>query len=44
VLRGYKKDEGDRLSFKTPASRDMSLGAEKLNWQLQNNGKKEITL
>jgi hypothetical protein len=31
-------------SFETPACRDISLGAEELSWQLQNNGKKGIRL
>jgi hypothetical protein len=49
VQSGYKEEfrswqEQHRIesSFVTPACRDMSLGAEKLNWQLQINGKKTI--
>jgi hypothetical protein len=30
------------MNFETSACRDMSLVAEELSWQLQNNGKKGI--
>jgi hypothetical protein len=51
--RGYKEvfstiKRSEESSFSMPACQDMSLGAEERiepslwNWQLQNNGKKEI--
>jgi hypothetical protein len=30
--------------FETPACHDMNVGAEELNWQLKNNGRKRTGL